>query len=284
MNIGFKIGNRQLVTDEELRKLNTLTKYPSILTYHNLGQRGSLIDSLVENKSFDDRDVYITEKIDGTNSRIVFFTNAHGFIYDYIIGSREEFLSSNGDRIINPSQGIVKNLLPIAEAIVEHSLTFPSFTLNPNSIYCLYGETYGGNINGAKQYSGHGSYGFRAFDLWDMPFDNVLSVFDMEIDKISSWREHGGQPFVDVDELHAFCHLYNVSPVPYISVIKGSSIPHSLQGVWDWMQVFASSNAKLDDDGKGMAEGIVVRYDDRSLIRKIRFEDYMRTKKMGLIK
>ena len=38
------------------------------------------------------------------------------------------------------------------------------------------------------------------------------------------------------------------------------------------------------DDGKGMSEGVVVRYADRSLIRKIRFEDYMRTKKMGLIK
>ena len=52
--------------NDGLRKLNSITKYPSILTYHNLGQRGSLVNSLVEDKHFDKhRSIYITEKIDG---------------------------------------------------------------------------------------------------------------------------------------------------------------------------------------------------------------------------
>ena len=43
------------------------------------------------------------------------------------------------------------------------------------------------------------------------------------------------------------------------------------------------SNALIDDSGKGLSEGIVVRYADRSFIRKIRFEDYQRTKNIGRI-
>ena len=112
-----------------LRKLNSITKYPSVLTYHNLGQRGSLVDSLVEDKCFDKhRSVYITEKIDGTNSRIVFSTNANGEVDDYIIGSREDFLFAKGDRIVNPALGIVKNMLPSL-----HSTIFMLFTTKPSS-------------------------------------------------------------------------------------------------------------------------------------------------------
>ena len=42
-----------------LRKLNSITKYPSILTYHNLGPRGSLVDSLVEDKDFRNTEILL---------------------------------------------------------------------------------------------------------------------------------------------------------------------------------------------------------------------------------
>lgn len=267
---------------EGLRKLNSITKYPSILTYHNLGPKGSLVDSLVEDMAFANKPIYITEKIDGTNSRIVFITDATGAAIDYIIGSREELLFAKGDRIINPALGVVNNLKPIADTVCL--LSDGNIPLRPNSIYCLYGETYGGNINGAKQYSGHGNYGIRFFDMWQTSLDNVQDLLQMDIDQISRWREHGGQPFAHIDVLEKFCNDFGFERVPYIREAIGTEIPHDLQGVWNWMQEFANSTALIDNDGKGMSEGVVVRYADRSLIRKIRFEDYMRTKKMGKIK
>lgn len=276
------INDEVITYVDGLRKLNTITKYPSILTYHNLGPKGSLVDSLVEDRNFENKPIFITEKIDGTNSRIVFITGANGEVVDYIIGSREELLFAFGDRIVNPALGVVNNLKPIADTVML--LSDGNAPLNPNSMYCVYGETYGGNINGAKQYSGHGTYGIRFFDMWQMPLDHVLDLMEMPIDKISNWREHAGQPFAHVDVLERFCGDFGLVRVPYIRETVGTEIPNDLQGVWEWMQEFANSDAKIDTDGKGMSEGVVVRYADRSLIRKIRFEDYMRTKKMGLIK
>ena len=262
-----------------LRKINTLTKYPSILTYHNLGPKGSLVDTLVEDKSFDERPVYITEKIDGTNSRIVFFTDEKGSVADYLIGSREDLLYAKGDRIVVDTMGVVKNMKSIADTV---SLLGED-KLRPNSIYCLYGETYGGKINGTKQYSGHGNFGIRIFDLWYISNDEANKILAEEVERISSWREHAGQPFASVKELSEFCCDYLLERVPYIEEIPGADIPTSLQDVWNWMQKFANSAAKLDNDGKGLSEGIIVRYADRSLIRKIRFEDYQKTKRLGLI-
>lgn len=272
--------NVMLFDIDGLRKLNSITKYPSILTYHNLGPRGSLVDSLVEDKNFNNQTVYITEKIDGTNSRIIFSTNEKGTVEDYIIGSREDFLFAYKDRIINPALGIVKNMKTIADTI----MLLGEGKLQKNSIYCLYGETYGGKINGAKQYSAIGNYGVRVFDYFILTHEEVEKLLDMSLDHISTWRENGGQPFADVEKLESFCNEYNLDRVPYIKVVSGNEIPNTLQEVWDWMQIFEKSNACLDVSGNGSAEGVVVRLKDRSLIRKIRFEDYMRTKKIGLIK
>ena len=267
-----------------LHKLNSLTKYPSILTYHNLGPRGSLVDSLVEDKDFRGSEVYITEKIDGTNSRILFSVDEDGEVEDFMIGSREDLLFAKGDRIVNPALGIVKNMKSIADSVNLLADSRIGNGLIPNTVYCLYGETYGGKINNAKQYSSIGNYAVRVFDLWIMPQDKVAELLDMSIDHIASWREHGGQPFVDVDELAAFCEKFYIPRVPYIRKAMGEEIPTNLQGVWEWMQEFSRSAAGIDESAQLSSEGVVVRLKDRSLIRKIRFEDYARTKKMGLIK
>lgn len=260
-----------------LQKINSATKYPSILTYHNLGDRGTLVDSLVENKSFENTDVYISEKIDGTNSRIVFTTNDVGDVEDFLIGSREDFLFAYKDRIINNTLGIVKTIYPIANTIM-------SFNFKPNMVYAFYGETFGGNINGAKQYTNHNAFSYRMFDVWNMPIDNFKEILNMDVEKIASWREHAGQPFVNVVELTNFGAIMKIPTVPYLKMINGNDIPKTLKEVFDWLQEFKNTNVILDDDytGQGKAEGVVVRTADRHLIRKIRFEDYEKTKKRNI--
>ena len=78
----------------DLNKLNSMTKYPSIPTYHTLGDKGTLLEQTV---SFEGK-VVLTEKVDGTNSRIILLPDVN-----FVLGSREELLFAKGDLIGNPA-------------------------------------------------------------------------------------------------------------------------------------------------------------------------------------
>lgn len=264
-----------------LEKLNTMTKYPSILTYHETAERGSLAQNRYEDKDFSGYEkVYVTEKIDGTNSRMVFTTNNEGSVEDYILGSREDFLYACGDRIINPALGLVdtleKHLVPkfnLPKIMIGHEI------LKPNYFYIMYGETYGGKINNAKQYTNHQSYFFRAFDLVAMPIEEAKGFLSMKLEDISSWREHSGQPFIPVSDFIEFCDTFQITRVPYILTMDGKDIGLTPKDVHEWMTDFVKSVATIDEDYDGTAksEGVVVRTEKRDLIRKFRFEDYNKT-------
>lgn len=273
-----------LFSNDNFKKFNSATKYPSIATYHNLGPKNSLVDSLVENKDFSNEEVFITEKIDGSNSRLILFTDSEGYIEDYLIGSREDILYAKGDRIINQNLGIVENMKKLADTITvinETDISGPF--LNPYSVYCLYGETYGGKVNNAKQYSKYGNYRVRIFDLLTLTQDEIENLLDLNLMQIVFWRDNGNQPFLPIFSVKEFCSRFNLTTVPHLRTILGNEIPISLQDTWDWMQQFKTSNAVIDEGGLGNAEGIVIRNADRSLIRKLRFEDYQKSQRMGLI-
>lgn len=257
----------EIIKKYGIDKLNSLTKYPSILTYHDLGEKGSLKPSLVENKSFkNENNVYLTEKIDGTNSRIVFWNN------DFLIGSRENFLYAKGDRFGDSTLNIVNTIKDIANKISD--------SIDNNYIYILYGETYGGNVTSAsKNYTCDKSYNFRMFDVVIIPIETAVQILTKPIEEISSWREHGGQCFLTVDDIKLFSEKYNIITVPYIKIINGKETPLDLKSTYEWLQEFSITKAGINNTGK--TEGVVVRNFNRSLIRKIRFEDYERTQKRG---
>jgi hypothetical protein len=78
----------------DLDVLNSVTKYPSIPTYHALDpSNGGLLEEPVEYTG----QVIGSEKIDGCNGRIVSLPD-----HTYLIGSREELLYAKGDLIGNP--------------------------------------------------------------------------------------------------------------------------------------------------------------------------------------
>lgn len=90
-------------------KLYSMIRYPSILTYHNLGDRGGLKDGLVDGKTFAGKHAYITEKIDGSSSLICVSTDKSGYVSDYLIGSHTETLQylpllQTGMHICSPAQ------------------------------------------------------------------------------------------------------------------------------------------------------------------------------------
>jgi RNA ligase len=242
----------------DLGKLNSLTKYPSIPTYHGM-DKGRLTDEVVD---LGDEEVYVSEKVDGTNARIILLPNG-----DYILGSREELLYAKGDRIKSPTLSVVETLFDLAES---------GWLVRENDLTVVFGEVYGRGIN-SKAYSTTQT-GFRVFDVMHMGFVEAMIVLEMDREEISRWRKQGDQKFLDVSDLVSWCDESNVTLTPRLMSLYPRDIPTTHAGVLDLLHdILPNSRATLDTSGSGRAEGIVVRTWDRKTIVKIRFEDYEKT-------
>lgn len=262
---------------------NSLTKYPSILTYHPMGHKGILDPT----PQFDlsNQNLIATEKVDGTNVRIIVAPDT-----SFCIGSREELLYMHGDCLYLPSLNIVQSLVSLSATNSAHTtepnLSDPSngsqgtllrsirSTACLNHITVLYGELYGGNIGkAARNYTDSKDiYGFRLFDMWRMPITSFEEKLKLSPEQASSWREDNNQPFLNESSLQTISKEHNIELTHRINT---APVPSSIVEVNQWLHEhiphsFLSSKK---------AEGIVIRTHDRKIITKIRFEDYQRTLK-----
>lgn len=246
-------------------ELNSATKYPSIETYHVMVGKGRLSEELgpFEGVAPDDQ-VWLTEKINGTNGRIVLLPGK-----DYFIGQREELIHARGDRVLNLAHGIVPELLPVAERLVEN---YPV-----TAIEVFFFEVYGGKITGAsKQYSRTGGTGHRLFDHAVIG----TAILDWNREDISRWRESGGQSFHEVKDMQAIAYENGLPLVPYLTVHQAKELPQDVDGSYEYLKHWmAASQAGLDTeaDWTGFPEGLVLRTGDRSRIAKMRYEDVHKT-------
>lgn len=243
----------------DLRAINSLTKYPSIPTYHALDPRnGGLLDEVT---SFTGP-VIATEKVDGTNARIIQVPGG-----DWLLGSREELLYARGDLIGNPSQGIVAALQAVAEAL-------PPVTADVIKVNFL--ELYGGRVGAAaKQYtSDPARFGWRLFDQMELP--DPAARLSWPAERIAKWREDGGQPFADEAALQAS----GFELTPRLFTVDATELPAEIEKTSAWLGERLPATLVALDPGAGAgAEGIVLRTPDRSVIAKARFADYARTLK-----
>jgi hypothetical protein len=266
----------------DLRKVNSATKYPSILTYHAMADKGRLSETVPVAL---DGELIGTEKIDGTNARVVLFQSksvVNNVFGSYLIGSREDFLAYSTDLLYNPAQGIVCTVHHHAEDWLLYSQdeeTQRKVSKLEDGVYVVFGEVYGGNINNAKAYTNDRSkFGFRLFDIIRFGIEEFRSMMDTwDLEDISAWREHGGQPFVSESELQYLAGQLGVELVPRIQL--PGPIPTGLAATHEWLRsaLPGSTAVGLDDVSKGRPEGLVIRSADRKKIVKIRFEDYERT-------
>ena len=79
----------EIIKEFGLEKIDNFSKYPSIETLHVIGERGGVTDKLVNDESFPNDDIVVTEKIDGTNMRIICVGD------DYLIGTRKNLVFAN---------------------------------------------------------------------------------------------------------------------------------------------------------------------------------------------
>ena len=262
-----------LVAKHGLDKINSVTKYPSILTYHQLGSKGGLKDELIENGFPADTKLYITEKVDGTNGRFVYLNG------DYFIGQREMFVYAKEDRIHNSE--IIE---PIVDSLYEVTTDVDVFTV-------IYGEVYGYKIqDGSKVYCTEGNTDrkFRLFDIWQMPIeelDEYLSKADMQ--QIVYDREHNWQPWLNVIDFEQLANTFNLGITPRRGTINSDDLPVSAIETKGWLEFNFKDSLSTIGDGVGTnqkfgkAEGVVIRTLDRSIIRKLRFEDYHKGEMKG---
>jgi hypothetical protein len=252
------------MTVADFAALNSATKYPSIATYHTLDPKtGRLTEPAMQFTG----DVISTEKLDGTNGRIVLMQDG-----DYFIGERENLIYAKGDRILAPNLGIVATLKPLADRIVasrEHGLDMAG------PVIVLFLEVYGGKVGGnAKQYTSTATLGYRLFD-YAVVASEVLS---WPRERIASWREHGGQEWGTEAGLQWMSEDYGIPLVPRLGAMTTQELPSSLEGMYKWLiDVLPTTNVALDEGALGRAEGVVLRTVDRSVIAKARFQDYERT-------
>jgi hypothetical protein len=245
-----------------LDRLNSATKYPSILTYHMLDPKNGL---LIENSAAEfpaDQLVVLTEKVDGACGRIIVLPDG-----DFFLGSREELLYAANDRIQNPNLGIVPTLLPFAPDMR------PQGAGGFLTVYFL--EVYGHGIGGAaRQYTTGIQRGARMFDIAFVPLD----ILNLERGRIAAWRDHGGQRFAHETMLRRAELALNVDLTPRLELLGKDDLPQDLKGMQEFLREHApSTQAALDASAQGSAEGIVLRSEDRSVIVKAMFQDYART-------
>lgn len=254
--------------DETLARINTLTKYPSIPTYHKLDERGRL--TMERTVVFaHDAEIQVTEKIDGTNVRLLVFDPSLP-IRRWIIGSREEFLTAQEDFIFNRAMGIVEHMrLMMAQCGGETPM---------GCVRVYFGEVYGGKVGAhAKNYNDEdpARVGFRLFDVIEWPVGDFVSLLDLSCSQLSTIRDASNQPFVDRTTLSLIAEECAFATVPFLTAgPPPAEVPETLH----WLDSVCgpTTRAALGEHG-GRAEGVIVRTADRKQIAKLRFEDYERT-------
>jgi hypothetical protein len=254
-----------------LPTLNTLTKYPSIPTYHTLNPaNGRLAEPALD---FPDGAIVVgTEKIDGTNARIIFTPDG-----GYFLGSREELLHYRGDLVANPALGIVEALKPEAERLADAVVVRQ--WCGEDGLLILFGEVFGGKVTGgSKHYTGERAVGFRLFDV--AAVGGAGALLALEPAQASVWRDDGGQAFATYDELEPISRDLGLALVPELFHDEAATLPRSVEETARFLYLRLSRTlVALDAGAGGQPEGIVVRSLDRSVIGKLRFEDYRRTLK-----
>jgi hypothetical protein len=250
------------VQEVDLAKLNSLTKYPSIPTYHTLDPKnGSLIEEALQFAGA----VIGTEKIDGTNSRIICLPDGN-----YLLGSREELLYAKGDLIGNPALGIADALKPLAETLCANTA---------DEVVVYYLEVFGGKVTVAsKQYTSAQQVSYRLFDV--MRLSDYETLLAQPAAQLALWRENGGQPFVAEASLQELAEQTGLALTPRLFTINSDALPQLVADMLEFLrQQLAQTFCRLDEAAGGKPEGIVLRAPDRSRIAKARFEDYERTLK-----
>ncbi len=251
---------KELIQKYGKEKIDTLTKFPSILTLHRMGDKGRL--TLDITTPLDGEVMEATEKIDGTNTRIICYGD------EYLVGARDFILHHSDDLYYATDQGIVDGL----KALGIKPPKFDKFTV-------IYGEFYGGKVTANSKWYGTDAVGFRVFAV--AVYDD-LSILERTRAEISRWREREtesgiiyGQKFVTREEAIELLPNFEFTPVVPFDLGDMSMVTI----LKNMKEAISQTRVALSEKASKRAEGLVLSNANRTKVVKLRFEDYERTLK-----
>lgn len=267
-------------------KINSITAYPSIPTLFKLGPKGDTYFPELNIEFGEEEYVFKTEKVDGTNIRVVFLPNQGGIV----IGTRDDLLLLNGDTILD--QNYQFSFLARYRGEIDHLVAeLVSYCKTiPDTLTVVYVEMYGGEIGaGCKNYTqDKNCVGFSIFDIADIDLSTYDNLIRLTTCQISGWRKRVGPKWRTMRELR-YIRDYIVN-TPFVQVVGGccwhewkktylgQSSKNILENCYSELRrTINVSHAKLHPSGLDTPEGLVLRNEDRSKIAKIRFETLEKT-------
>ena len=247
----------KIITQYGIQKLDLLSRYPRIPSYHKKTAKG-LLTEVVSVELLETEKYYVTELISGSHVRVIISGN------DYIIGDRISLLYAKGDRL-GYSNRLITN--PVMESL-------RGLHLNSESIFVLNFIVYGApGLEGSERYSEDGSIGFRLHDVEEMR----LSNFEFPLDELMalSWDDRDG--FLGVTDLKKFAKDNKFVLVPALRTLGGKAFPIDRISGLKFLQKFPMTKVGLNT--KGSPKGIVVRSEERDSAFKMIVDDYIITGK-----
>jgi hypothetical protein len=240
-------------------RLNSLTKYPAIPTYHTLRGGKEAVEPVLTPFPAETM-LEATEKVDGTNVRLIVLPDG-----TVLLGSRDELLTpEDRPRGVFETVGHPEHIARTLDALPE----------DRDYLAVFFFEVFGSHITDAyKNYTtAEDSYGAVLLDTATIhDYERMLA---RPREKIALWRDHGGQKFTQ----GLYEGFYKTAPV--LGTVASHLLPSTVQGIYNWllgMQYHGTSpEVQLSTHSYNRPEGIVLRTLDRRVIAKIRREEYER--------
>lgn len=161
---------------------------------------------------------------------------------------------------------------PIAECLVAQAI-------KTEGLAVYFGEVYGAGLPAAKHYTTARRTSFRLFDAVVYQEAQLRETESWTPERLSGWREAGGQPFLREEELRLLAEVRGLDLAPLVYEGDAAEIGSSIEAARGFLSRCGEITRCHLDGGEGKLEGIVVRTPDRKQIAKLRHEDYERLRK-----
>lgn len=265
----------------DFTKLDSMTKYPSMPNYHSMENQKMLKVPVEIAVDFIGESVFLFEKIDGMNMRLIF--GFDGMVYlgtrDRLVFGPVHYTKLCDCYMHNYNVEIFKLLiLPHLESIYQFMRNVKIIMQTGPSFIVMYFELYGSEIGDqSKNYSTDTSK--KAIALLDIAWvEDEPKVLAMKLESLRSWRDRGGQTYLGIYNVYRMAEQIGLSCPPQLT--KEPMANFRIDSIHDAFNLIKawSGLTRVNLDGKeGKSEGIIVRNEDRTKIAKLRIDEYRYT-------
>lgn len=230
----------ELVQRCGFEKIEALTQYPKILSYHKI-DHGHVLNQLNELPNNyqplptqpEKLDIVVQEKVEGQLSKIIIFDN------DFFIGS-DSIIYAKNDRISSS---------PIIAPVLSTLSNF--FNMNRGSLerlFVLYGQTYGEGLYHSERYTKSTQRNFCVFDAFSISAENVINIcLNNTAEDITDWVNNLQQSFFSLKTLTRFCGTFRIPQVPILYNGTLDTIPQNKNDTLKWLLQYTETKLLLDN-------------------------------------